>query len=82
LPTLEIALAPGDRLLALTDGAFEVRSPADQELGLDALEEAFVQLSGQPAGETLDSLLDRVHAHGAGRPVADDVTLVLIERTG
>jgi len=66
----------------LTDGAFEARSPADQELGLDSLEEAFGQLRGQPAGEILDALLERVHAHGAGRPVADDVTLVLIERTG
>ncbi|HZF08021.1 MAG TPA: SpoIIE family protein phosphatase [Thermoanaerobaculia bacterium] len=66
----------------MTDGAFEARSPADQELGLDSLEEAFGQLRGQPAGEILDALLERVHAHGAGRPVADDVTLVLIERTG
>ncbi|MEA2690810.1 MAG: phosphoserine phosphatase RsbU/P [Acidobacteriota bacterium] len=82
LLTREIALAPGDRLLALTDGAFEVRSPADQELGLDRLEEAFASLRGRPAGETLDALLERVLAHGAGRPVADDVTLVLVERTG
>ncbi len=82
LPAREIALAPGDRLLALTDGAFEVRSPADQELRLDRLEEAFASHRGDPAGETLDALLERVLAHGAGRPVADDVTLVLVERTG
>ncbi|HEV7514688.1 MAG TPA: SpoIIE family protein phosphatase [Thermoanaerobaculia bacterium] len=69
-------------MLALTDGAFEVRSPADQELGLDRLEETFVSLQGKPAGETLDALLERVVAQGAGRPVADDVTLVLVERTG
>jgi sigma-B regulation protein RsbU (phosphoserine phosphatase) len=82
LPTLEITLAPGDRLLALTDGAFEARNPADQELGLEPLEEIFTHLPGRPAGEILDTLLERVHAHGAGRPVADDVTLVLMERTG
>jgi hypothetical protein len=26
--------------------------------------------------------LDLVRAHGAGRPLADDITLVLIERVG
>jgi sigma-B regulation protein RsbU (phosphoserine phosphatase) len=82
LPTREITLDPGDRLLAFTDGAFEVRSPADQELGVDRLEATFAGLADRPAGETLDTLLERVLAHGAGRPVADDVTLVLVERTG
>jgi len=80
LPAQEIAMVPGDRLLALTDGAFEARSPADQELGLDRLGEAFIALRDRPAEETLDALLDLVRAHGAGRPIADDVTLVLVER--
>jgi len=80
LPAREIAAAPGDRLLAVTDGAFEARSPADQELGLERLESAFAALGSRPAGETLDALLELVRAHGAGRPVADDVTLVLAER--
>jgi sigma-B regulation protein RsbU (phosphoserine phosphatase) len=80
LPAQEITMAPGDRLLALTDGAFEARSPADQELGLDRLAEAFIALRDRPAGETLAALLDLVRAHGAGRPIADDVTLVLVER--
>jgi len=80
LPPQEIAMAPGDRLLALTDGAFETRSPADQELGLDRLGKTFAALRDRPAGETLGALLDLVRAHGAGRPIADDVTLVLVER--
>src|SRR5262249_33960558 len=78
----EVTLGPGDRLLALTDGAFEVRNPADQELGLPRLEKAFADLRSLPTSETLDALLDEVLTHGAGRPLADDVTLVLIERTG
>lgn len=80
LPAQEITMAPGDRLLALTDGAFETRSPADQELGLDRLAESFIALRDRSAGETLDALLDLVRGHGAGRPIADDVTLVLVER--
>lgn len=81
MPSLEIVAAPGDRLLAYSDGAFEARNPADQELGLDRLGEAFAALRGHPAGAVLDALTDLIRAHGAGRPVADDVTLVLAERT-
>jgi phosphoserine phosphatase RsbU/P len=80
LPARETALAPGDRLLGLTDGAFEVKSPADQELGLDRLESAYESLRDQPAAVVLDTLFDLIRAHGAGRPVADDVTMVVIER--
>lgn len=82
LAAREVAMAPGDRLLAYSDGATEARSPADQELGLDRLEAAFAAQAGRPAGAALDALMDLVRSHGAGRPVADDVTLVIAERTG
>jgi phosphoserine phosphatase RsbU/P len=81
LPAEEIAMAPGDRLLAYTDGACEARNPADQELGLERLESAFADLHARPAGEGLDALLELIRRHGAGRPLADDVTLVMVERT-
>jgi serine phosphatase RsbU (regulator of sigma subunit) len=77
----EVIILPGDRLLACSDGAFEIRSPADQELGLAALESAFAALAHRPASEILDALLDLIRAHGAGRPLADDITLVVVERT-
>src|SRR3954470_8214056 len=80
LPVREVAMSPGDRILAYTDGAFEARNPADQELGLDKLEEAFVELRGQPIGETADALMELVRLHCGGRPVADDVTVVVVER--
>jgi sigma-B regulation protein RsbU (phosphoserine phosphatase) len=80
LPVREVTLASGDRLLAYTDGAFEARNPADQELGLDRLEEAFVELRDRPAGETAEALMDLVRVHCGGRPVADDVTVVVVER--
>ena len=76
----EVVMAPGDRLLLYTDGVYEARNPADQELGLERLEEAFDEHRNLPLCETLDRLMDLVHDHCAGRPVADDVTLLLIER--
>jgi sigma-B regulation protein RsbU (phosphoserine phosphatase) len=80
LPAAEVQLAPGDRLLVCSDGAFEARNPADQELGLEALEEAFVASRPLPAAAALDTLLATVRRHCAGRPLQDDLTLVLIER--
>jgi sigma-B regulation protein RsbU (phosphoserine phosphatase) len=80
LPVREVSLEPGDRLLAFTDGTFEARSPADQELGLDRLEEAFKALSDRLMGKAVDALMDLVLAFCDGRPVVDDVTVVMIER--
>jgi len=82
LPVREVALEPGDRVLAYTDGAFEALNPADQELGLERLEKAFVDLRDEPIGEAADALMDLVRVHCAGRPVADDVTVVILEREG
>ncbi|HEY2292454.1 MAG TPA: SpoIIE family protein phosphatase [Thermoanaerobaculia bacterium] len=80
LPVEEVTLAPGDRLLAYTDGTFEARNPADQELGPERLEEAFAELRDRPPGEAVDALMDLVMAHCGGRPVTDDVTVVMVER--
>jgi len=82
LSARELAMAPGDRLLIYTDGVFEARNPADQELGLERLEEAFAALRHQPVGEALDELMALVRDHCGGRPVADDVTVVMVERAG
>lgn len=80
LPAREIELDPGDRLLIYTDGAPEARNPADQELGMDRLEEAFADLRNRPVSEAVDELMDLVRTHCGGRPVADDVTVVMVER--
>jgi sigma-B regulation protein RsbU (phosphoserine phosphatase) len=80
LPVGEVTLAPGDRLLAYTDGTFEARNPADQELGSERLEDAFRDLRDRPLGEAVEALMDLVLAYCEGRPVTDDVTVVMVER--
>ena len=65
-----------------TDGLPEALDPADQELGPERLEAAFEAARPLPVGEALDALLALLRAHCAGRPLADDVTLLLVERVG
>jgi sigma-B regulation protein RsbU (phosphoserine phosphatase) len=73
-------LEPGDRLFLYSDGAFELRDPGDRELGLPGLRDLLVRTRSLPVGEALDQLLAGFDAHLGGRPLDDDVTLLLVER--
>ncbi|HEV3459294.1 MAG TPA: hypothetical protein VHG32_22285, partial [Thermoanaerobaculia bacterium] len=43
---------------------------------------ALAACRGLPLTDALDALLDRIRIHCAGRPLDDDVTLLLVERSG
>jgi sigma-B regulation protein RsbU (phosphoserine phosphatase) len=78
----EIQMAAGDRLLVYTDGASEACGLAGEELGVQGLTAALAACRGLPLTDALDALLDRIRIHCAGRPLDDDVTLLLVERSG
>jgi len=80
LPVAEVVLHPGDRLLVYSDGATEVLNPTEQELGLDRLAALLTELRPLPLSGVLDGLLAAIRDHSGGRPLQDDVTLLLIER--
>lgn len=77
----QLRLVPGDRLLVATDGVFEARDPSDRELGLSAVEETFAATGDLAVAAALDRLLERLREHCGGRPLTDDATLLLVERT-
>ena len=72
-------LEPGETLLVLTDGVTESRAPNGLLLGDDATDDLLIE----PSANTellLDRIIDAVHAHAAGAPAADDVTLLAVRR--
>ncbi len=76
----ETVLAPGDRVLLYTDGVFEARSPDGHEWGIDGLSAALGRGRNLDPTASLDDLLAAVRRHGAGRPLDDDATLLLLAR--
>jgi sigma-B regulation protein RsbU (phosphoserine phosphatase) len=76
----EVRLEPGDRLLLVTDGLLEARDPADHEFGREGVQLALCEVRAARETRALEPLLERLRRHCGERPLADDVTLVLIER--
>jgi sigma-B regulation protein RsbU (phosphoserine phosphatase) len=76
----EIVLHPGDRLITYTDGVLEAQDPAGIELWLDRLLAAVSEGRNDTPDQLLDRGLTLVDHHRAGRPLDDDVTLLVLDR--
>ena len=81
-----VRLAPGDAILAFSDGATEVESPDGQQLtpaGLSALTQEVASSLGEPLvlSEFSAALLAAIrNYHGADQELADDITLLTMRR--
>lgn len=71
-------LAPGDLLVAFTDGVSEAMNRAEDEWGEDCLIKSIRPDSGQAAKQMLRDVMDAVDAFVAGAPQHDDMTLVVL----
>lgn len=75
----EVTFRQDDRLLLYTDGVVEAADPSQKRLGEARLKELFARTRGIPSEKVLDSLIEEVRTFTQGRPLADDLTLVLLE---
>lgn len=77
-----VCFEPGDALVLATDGFFEWANDAGEQYGTERLR-AFVAAHAheQPA-DFIRGLHEVVVAHAAGRMQPDDLTVVVIKRTG
>jgi len=76
---LETAVAPGEVVVAYSDGLVEARSPAGEELGWERLEEAIRTGPGSPDG-MVAHLLATLERFAGGTAPYDDVTVVAVSR--
>jgi serine phosphatase RsbU (regulator of sigma subunit) len=75
-----IDLAPGDVLLAYTDGATEAQDAAGDFFGEDRLREAVRANRDALAGEMKEAILTALAEFVGEAPQADDITLLVIKR--
>jgi len=77
-PVEELHLSPGDRFVLYTDGITETFNARDEQFGENGLRDAMIEHRRTPLHELKQIILDRVAAWRHG-PIADDMSLVLIE---
>jgi phosphoserine phosphatase RsbU/P len=79
--TSQVSLAPGDKVLAFTDGVTEMQNAQDELFGEQRLTEALsMALDQQDDMPILDSIVTQLSDFTQGHPLADDLSMVLIER--
>jgi phosphoserine phosphatase len=79
-PPAPLVGAPGDLLILYTDGFTEAADPANDLYGDDRLAAAALASDGEP-GQVLKAMIADVDRFAAGRPLADDLTMVVIRFT-
>lgn len=78
-----LAMKPGDRLLLYTDGITEsMDSSTEEEFGIARLVEFLVERDDLQPEPLLRHLLERLEAFRGGTPALDDMTLLLLRRSG
>ncbi len=78
----DLTLAPGDRLLILSDGVTECPDADDQMLGEDGLAELMDQLADMRGTALLEALVWNLSAFAGTEDFPDDVSAILFEYAG
>jgi len=81
-PSRGFLLNLGDVMVMLTDGVFEWKNTTGEQFGLQRLSELVARTSDQCANEIVQGIYRAVHEFAGGSPQEDDVTVVVIKRTG
>ena len=77
---VEVPLAPGDRAVLLTGGAFLVRNPDGVEIGEKPVYAAVKREAAKATDAFAGSVLRTLETHAAGTPLPADVVLATVRR--
>jgi len=75
-------LAPGDVLALISDGVYEYQDHEGRQFGTSGVAEVVSRYHDRSMTELLSILLDSARKFARGAPQLDDVTVVLLRRTG
>jgi serine phosphatase RsbU (regulator of sigma subunit) len=75
-----IALAPGDMLFLYTDGVTEAENIRSELFGSNRLEQALLEMRGEPARPIVEHVVRRVAEFAQGAPPSDDLTCIALVR--
>lgn len=81
-PPCEVELKAGDIILMPTDGFFEWHNAQDEQFGTKRLADAVRVARNLPAAQIIAGIYTAAAAFAAGVPQQDDLTAVVIKRTG
>jgi len=79
-PAVEIALAPGDWLVLLSDGVYESVDAEGVQFGRERVERLLREGHDRCADEVALRLMQAVQAFAGSAPQDDDITIVLVKR--
>ncbi len=79
---VEIVLEPGDILAVISDGVYEYQNDKGEQFGEGGVAMVLRNFTGSSMETLKDELLKAVYAFGGAAEQLDDITIVLVCRTG
>ncbi len=77
---LDVALSPGDTVFFMSDGLLDLLSPSGEMLQLDRVRKIFSEVGASSPSEIIAHIRKGGIAWRAGRPLKDDVTMLVLRR--
>jgi phosphoserine phosphatase len=81
-PAVTLEMQPGDILVLLSDGIYEYHDANQEQFGEQRVADIVRKHHNKPAAELSSILLESVNVFANGAPQEDDITVVLVKRTG
>ncbi len=79
-PGDRVVFAPGDVVVLMTDGAFELSDAEDRQFGVERIKQLVRDNSHRSAQEIVDALRQAISAFDPHKLPADDITLLVLKR--